>query len=84
MKEKFHLLKTQYRNSIVFICKKEKLYTFDNDYIMCKYFNYKKIDYIILNEDYKIIVNCKYNNYQEYYVKSKLIDFLASKKGEIV
>ncbi len=81
MKEKYIILKRLYPEFLVIVKKKDKLYSFELDNDMMRLFKYKSISHIIVdNFDLEIVDK---SNYEKYYLKTKLISLLETKRKEL-
>ncbi len=84
---KYEFAKKSLKETLVFIKTKKDIITYDIDKLITKYFNYKKMNYVILGDnEINIYQNKKRDSkeeYKEYYVKSLLLDFLENLERSI-
>ena len=84
MKNRYEFIKKIYKDYIIFIVKKDKYYTLDNDKLICNYYdinikniNKFNINYLVLdNLDIVEIKEYNDNSYYEYLIKSIIINTL--------
>lgn len=88
MRNRYEFVKKLYKDYIIFIVKKDKYYTLDNDNLICKNYNINinninkyNLNYLILdNLDIVKIKEYDNNLYYEYLIKSIFIDLIKKIK----
>ena len=86
MKNRYEFIKNIYKDYVIFIIKKDKYYTFNNDKLICDIYNInienidkKEINYITLDNLDIIKINKDDNNkYYEYLIKSIIISLVRT------
>ena len=65
-------------NYVIILVHIGKYKSYNNDLLLMKYIDYKDINYIIVDNDYKVkIVKRDINNYDKYLIKEYLLNLVA-------